>query len=157
MSEQRVWHVTIGGDPVAAVNYGLTLKAKCGAVWVPTLYSDRPHFVYRHFNRAGRVIYIGCTVAPRTRLEAHQAKAWWWPQVAKTTHVVFPNREYGFYMEAKAIAEENPRWNIRHRDRSAMTLDDFRDLRVAMTKNGVKPKALQRINREAIEKFGVAL
>jgi len=178
MTETRLFHVPVAGNSDDAVKHGLTLKAKCGLVWVPTITGgrenypeipdcpechvdgpsrlpDRPHFVYRCYDRSDRLVYVGCSVAPRTRMEQHRASSWWFEQVQRIRYTVFPNKEYALHMERKAIEAENPRWNIRHRDRSEWGLGDYRDYHTALTFNGATEKRLERVRGEAQLHFGV--
>lgn len=178
MTAPRMWHTALGGNVEDAVKYGLTLKASCGIVWTPTrVASDRnraefpecpdcnngnpsrvpgrPHYVYRCYSADARLIYVGCTVFPRTRLEQHRISSWWADQIERVTYTVFPNKEYALYMERRAIESENPRWNIRHRNRTTWTLDDYRDWHTASTFNGAKEKRLESIRAEAKLHFGV--
>lgn len=173
----RKWHITIAGNTEDAVRHGLTLKAKCGLVWVPTIlgtrsehpeiedckechrrepsrHADRPHFVYRCYDGADRLIYVGCTVAPKQRLDQHRSSTWWHKQVARVRFVVFPNKEYALFQEAEAIRSENPRWNVKHRDLEAMALADFRDMKHALTQNGAGEKRLARLDVQCVERFG---
>lgn len=176
-TEPRKWHLTIAGNTEDAVEHGLTVKAKCGLVWIPTIlasretrpdieeceecygpepsrHAGRPHYVYRCYDAADRLIYVGCTVAPRQRLDQHRSSTWWHEQVARVRYVVFPNKEYALFQETVAIRTENPRWNVKHRDLEAMTLADFRDMKHALTQNGAGEKRLARLDAQCIERFG---
>src|SRR4051794_36116728 len=98
--QERMWHVPIGGDTDDAVKYGLTLKAKCGVVWVPVTadsadkrheypncpdchkprsprITDGPTYIYRCYDEVGALIYVGCSSVPKQRMEQHRANSWW--------------------------------------------------------------------------------
>lgn len=176
----RKWHITAAGDQEAAVKYGLTVLAKCGEVFAPryiggstkrpeipdcaechlpspTRVADVAHFVYRCYDQAGQLIYVGCSVAPRQRLDQHRLSSWWSGQVARVRYTVFPNREYALYKEREAIEQENPRWNIKGRDLDAFDLADFRDLFFALSTTGASAKRLEAIRAKALLRFNVDL
>lgn len=158
-------HKTIAGDVLAAIKHGLTIKASCGLVFVPQSYGDecdeyppcpechprglRAWYVYRCYDDFDRLVYVGCSGTPKTRLDTHRGTSWWYPQVARVRCVVYRTRSKALAMESEAIATENPRWNIRGRDRAAFALDDFRDLYVAMRQNGQNESRLHKVAAEA--------
>lgn len=167
----RVFHKVIGGDPDTAVKYGLTLKAKCGEVWVPTIvsnaeehpeiphctdcYPTSPTFVYRLYDAESALIYIGCTRDPRTREGAHRKNSWWWPQVEHVRLTIFPSRAYALQREAQAIASERPLWNVRHQEFAGISLDGFQQWH-DRAENLEAPSAFKRrLRREALRQYGV--
>jgi predicted GIY-YIG superfamily endonuclease len=79
------------------------------------VHADKRTYVYRIFDKSGRLIYVGCSNTPEARLATHRAAAWWAPQICRIKLKVFPDRQSAIEAEAKAIREENPRWNINHR------------------------------------------
>lgn len=117
----------------------------------------QPTYVYRHFDADGRLIYVGCTVSPPQRLEQHRQNSWWFDQVARTRMIVFPNRDYALEMERQAIAQENPRWNVRGRDRSLWTADDYRDAHFAMVRKGAAPSRINKLRSEALRRHSIDL
>jgi excinuclease UvrABC nuclease subunit len=78
-------------------------------------HADKRTYVYRLFDNEGRLIYVGCSHDPESRIYMHRHKAWWAPQIDRIKLKVFPDRQAAIEAEAKAIKEENPRWNINHR------------------------------------------
>lgn len=185
MSDQpRKVHTIIGGDVDDALRFGLSLIAKCGMVFVPIHTAKEvkrlqledcpdcksadgryqphrlpiePHFVYRCFGADGRLLYIGCSVAPKTRLDQHRLTSWWYEQVAETRVTVFPNRDYALWKEAQAIAAENPRWNIKGRDRSTWTPGDYADLMFLLRQKGAAESRVQKVREEARDRLDVDL
>lgn len=156
------------------------LFAECGTVWIPGSASEtanlpmcpqcsardrqgvtngvvRPHYVYRCFDAEDRLIYVGVSFSPLRRMEQHSKTSWWFDQMARTTFRVFQNREYAHMKERQAIAEENPRWNIRGRDRGLWTTDDYRDAHYALTVREADEKRLEKLRLEALRRFGVDL
>lgn len=68
------------------------------------------HSVYRVYDTAGRLLYVGCSSDVPARLRQHQQNAQWWLFHARVTTEDFPTREAG--REAEERATEHPRWNI---------------------------------------------
>lgn len=171
---ERMFHEAIGGNSDDAVKYGLTLKAKCGLVWVPTLtradgsaphpdipdcpecFPARPAYVYRCHAADGQLLYVGCTVAPLTRLQSHKATTWWWPQVENWRLTVFPTKAYALRREAHAIRTEAPRWNVRGQDFASVSLATYQE----WIRHAVATEApdgwLARLQREAARHYGKA-
>lgn len=71
------------------------------------------HSLYRFFDRSGRLLYIGITVSPPARFRDHQSKTWWHlvTTIALETH---DNRADLIEAEQRAIASEQPFFNIVH-------------------------------------------
>lgn len=74
-----------------------------------------PHVVYRCYDTAGRLLYIGCSNSIRARLDAHEDTSWWWPEVATVRNLLFPNRDTAREKERQAIFHERPRCNVKGR------------------------------------------
>lgn len=72
------------------------------------------HYVYRVFDHAGRLIYVGSTANLFQRLKSHRSK-WWAPQARKVVAKVHPDRRTALNAELKAIKDEQPRWNVQGR------------------------------------------
>lgn len=174
--DKRLAHRTIAGDPDEAIKYGLTVMARCGLRFVPKTtnvsgFDDcpechapgplrtegQPHWVYRHYDASDRLIYVGCSGAPKTRNEQHRATTWWFDQVARSRYTVYPNREYALEMERQAIAAENPKWNIRHRDRALWDADDYRDFYFLISQNGANTRRMDKVRDEAQRRYGIDL
>jgi hypothetical protein len=66
--------------------------------------------VYRAYNAAGELLYVGNTGQGLVRLEQHARKDWW-PEVAAVTVDHFDDRDEARYAEQTAIAEERPMYN----------------------------------------------
>ena len=82
----------------------------------------QPHYLYRCYDAAGRLLYIGCTSEPRRRLAAHRAGrghgASPWLGVCMARHEidadVYAGRDAGREAEAEAIRTEQPLFNLHH-------------------------------------------
>lgn len=74
---------------------------------------DASAYLYRHFDAAGRLLYVGIANHPKRRLVAHgSAKAPWHSSVSSSTYERFPNRAKAAEAEQLAIKEESPLWNV---------------------------------------------
>ena len=76
--------------------------------------ADRPHYVYRHYDADGRVLYIGCTSDPDKRFgqrRTAQSSADWWPLVARTEVTGPMSYAEAVYAEAQAIRADRPPHN----------------------------------------------
>jgi excinuclease UvrABC nuclease subunit len=68
--------------------------------------------VYRVFDAADRLLYVGCSVDVPTRLTTHEQNAPWWVYMARFEVTDYPDRDSAAEAEATAISTEHPRWNI---------------------------------------------
>lgn len=79
--------------------------------------------VYRFFNSAGDLLYIGTTEDFARRSAQHRALREWWPEVASHTIEEHSTRQAAEQAERAAIFAENPRYNVadhpQHRPRIA--------------------------------------
>lgn len=72
---------------------------------------SRPDAVYRLFDEAGGLLYIGSAYDPDDRCKAHQ-DAEWWPRVVRREEQWHPTRAHAYVMEMRAIKAEGPRHNV---------------------------------------------
>jgi hypothetical protein len=78
--------------------------------------------LYRHFDAAGALLYVGISLSALNRLVAHiDDSAWYW-SIAKVTIKVHPTREAAEAAERKAIRNERPLFNHMHGDRARRAL-----------------------------------
>lgn len=68
--------------------------------------------VYRHFDSAFVLLYVGVTVDPKRRLQAHRSWSPWFDQVANITVEWFDTSEEAYAAEAIAIVTEDPIYNV---------------------------------------------
>jgi predicted GIY-YIG superfamily endonuclease len=73
---------------------------------------DEPHAVYRIFNHDGRLIYIGASYDPEARIKVHRREQSWGHEIASHTEVWYPTRREALAAEHRAIAAENPDYNV---------------------------------------------
>jgi predicted GIY-YIG superfamily endonuclease len=70
--------------------------------------------LYRHYDKAGKLLYVGQTNDPPRRLREHQDYAGWWDKVSCTWYEHFNFPEEVADAEKIAIATESPIWNLSH-------------------------------------------
>lgn len=73
--------------------------------------------LYRHFDAAGRLLYVGVSLSTTVRLMAHMARADWADQIATITVERFYSRTAALHAERTAIKAEKPLHNIIHAER----------------------------------------
>lgn len=66
--------------------------------------------VYRLYDAAGTLLYIGSAYDPDERCKAHRSRPWW-TQVARRTEEWHPHRGKAYVEELKAIAVEGAKHN----------------------------------------------
>jgi predicted GIY-YIG superfamily endonuclease len=69
--------------------------------------------VYRCFDSAGRLLYVGASADLTRRLEAHRRSKPWWSEVAEVRSDYHADMEFAFAAEAQAIWREEPIYNQR--------------------------------------------
>ncbi|QDF19777.1 G-I-Y Y-I-G endonuclease [Mycobacterium phage LilSpotty] len=105
------------------------------------------HYVYRVFDRDGRLIYVGCTKNLFGRLRSHEINSWWAYQAARVTSKVYPDKRSGRDAECAAIRSERPRWNLFGRgSREMWTADEYADYVIACL-NLSEPMTPYRLTR----------
>lgn len=131
--------------------------------------SLRPHYVYRCYDEADRLIYVGCTVTPPLRMQSHKMTSWWWPQVSYVRNLVFSDRDTALAKERQAIQREMPLCNVKGRwlkddPRVLWSAQDYLDFRRAIvqaveTTHGVygtlTRSLLAQVDAELAERHGV--
>lgn len=72
----------------------------------------REHYVYRHYDAAGRLLYVGCSLRPEARFKDHKAsRAPWTTLVAKSKLVGPYTYKVARDIEREAIRTEDPLYN----------------------------------------------
>lgn len=72
------------------------------------------HVLYRFFNTAGVLLYVGITNSVWRRIASHEAVQPWWAEVASATMEHHPDRKSLTHAERAAIKSEHPLYNVRH-------------------------------------------
>jgi len=71
--------------------------------------------LYRHYDKAGNLLYIGISLSAVQRLGQHAEHSHWFALISKVTIEHFENRESALAAERAAIIEERPLHNIHHK------------------------------------------
>ncbi|WP_405531523.1 GIY-YIG nuclease family protein [Streptomyces avidinii] len=67
--------------------------------------------LYRIFDAEDRLLYVGISGYPVTRLDAHRRGAPWRAEIARHAVEEFPTRQQAAFAESEAINIERPRYN----------------------------------------------
>jgi hypothetical protein len=67
--------------------------------------------LYRHFNKEGRLLYVGVSLTAIKRLVEHRNGCAWYRQIARIEVEWFDTRDEALAAEAEAIRTEKPRYN----------------------------------------------
>ncbi|MGH9004547.1 MAG: GIY-YIG nuclease family protein [Acidimicrobiia bacterium] len=78
------------------------------------------HALYRFYDDAGSLLYIGITHNPGQRWAAHMRHKPWWSEVATIRLEEHPDRASVLAAERAAIRSEGPRYNVVGRGRSSV-------------------------------------
>lgn len=71
--------------------------------------------LYRHFDAANVLLYVGIALSPASRTSQHRRNASWFSQVARIEIEWFISREGAELAEREAIRTENPIFNLVHK------------------------------------------
>jgi predicted GIY-YIG superfamily endonuclease len=72
------------------------------------------HNLYRFYDVAGKLLYVGITSNPRLRFAQHRKLKPWWNDIATREIVHYRSRAELAAAEIKAIKKERPLYNIAH-------------------------------------------
>lgn len=73
--------------------------------------APRPAAVYRLYDEAGRLLYIGSAYDPKERCKAHRSRSWW-PDVTHREEEWHDSRVGAYIAELEAIRTEEPPHNL---------------------------------------------
>ncbi|GAB3213297.1 hypothetical protein GCM10027294_43540 [Marinactinospora endophytica] len=71
--------------------------------------------LYRFYADDGQLLYVGITNDPPRRMKQHSDSKDWWPQVRGISIDWYPDRDSVLAAERRAIAVENPLYNVAHK------------------------------------------
>ena len=77
-------------------------------------YSRRPFFLYRQFDGAGALLYIGVTANPPQREQTHRSQSPWASQIYRTEYEMHPTQWVALAHEEHDIAAQAPLYNRLH-------------------------------------------
>jgi hypothetical protein len=75
--------------------------------------------LYRFYDAAGQLLYVGITGVGFTRLQQHACRKSWWWEIKAATFEHFPSRYEATLAETRAIRTERPRRNGERDQRAA--------------------------------------
>lgn len=82
--------------------------------------------LYRHFDNAGVLLYVGVSLAALKRLSQHKQVSHWYRDIANVKIEKHPTRKAALAAEREAIAKENPLHNLkRPSTREVLAARDF--------------------------------
>ena len=81
-------------------------------------------FLYRHFDKKGRLLYVGITANLASRTTAHMKRSQWAKDIARTTSELFPTRIKAAIAELQAIDKEKPIYNLTYSRERKTKIDD---------------------------------
>ncbi|NIL77676.1 hypothetical protein RhoFasB10_03827 [Rhodococcus sp. B10] len=117
----------------------------------------RNHFVYRAFDKDGRLLYVGCSSRPLTRWNEHRSSSPWWTSKARTFRMQGP---YCYRtargIEREALRSEDPLYGwTPKRHREVRRRDAWANRRIAgLMQGGMDfPVAVKKAYREAHQRF----
>jgi predicted GIY-YIG superfamily endonuclease len=85
--------------------------------------------LYRFYDSANELLYIGISINAYERAKQHQASQSWWPEVAFIKLENFETRTDVLEAEKLAIGAEKPKYNIRHQLKASVDVwDNLNDL-----------------------------
>lgn len=99
-----------------------------------------PHDVYRIYDEHSNLLYVGCSWDAFSRVPQHKREYQPWWHLASTVDIdTFSDFATARLVEAQAIADESPAWNIaketmalvRGRNIDPVTIDAFRGIPIA--------------------------
>ena len=79
--------------------------------------------LYRFYDTAGALLYIGITANPPARFRAHSKEKDWWRTVTTIRVESHPDRVSVLAAERAAIVQERPRHNVMHNGTGASSVD----------------------------------
>lgn len=72
----------------------------------------RPETVYRLFNAAGELLYVGYTFNPIARIKGHRRESYWGSEIASVRLEFFDSEKLARSAEARIINDEKPLHNL---------------------------------------------
>ena len=70
--------------------------------------------VYWHYDAAGELLYIGCSITPLARMMAHSYGTDWAQKIVTIKLKHFASKGLAHEAEVEAIAKERPLYNLNH-------------------------------------------
>ena len=78
-----------------------------------------PVYLYRHYDAAGALLYVGIAKNVGARFSEHKRKSPWAAHSARMTVETFPDRAAAAVAELQAVVNEKPLYNVGHLEKPA--------------------------------------
>jgi hypothetical protein len=104
-----------------ALNPRRPLMAQLRTMGIPEHLPVEQAMVYRFFNGRNDLLYLGVTISPRGRWQAHKASAPWWSDVRWVSIKLYPHERSALDAEVVAIKTERPPFNKRSAAHAKLT------------------------------------
>lgn len=95
------------------MNPGAPIMAQLRAAGLPEHLPLGESMVYRFRDSDGALLYVGVTMSPRGRWQAHKRSAAWWTDVSTVSVTIYPHERAALDAEVEAIRTESPEFNRR--------------------------------------------
>jgi predicted GIY-YIG superfamily endonuclease len=92
-------------------------------------------YLYRHYDEAGSLLYIGISLNAYARFAQHKAGADWPKLAVRMETEVFGTRDEAHAAERKAILTENPLFNLARYDGAAKKRDATQKMSINVPKD----------------------
>ncbi len=113
----------------------------------PPFAGDSSQWLYRLYDAAGALLYVGVTQCGEERFAEHRAAKSWWPDVDRTTVQTYATRAEVLLAERQAIYREKPLHNIVHaRTGRRLYGDEPIPLSEPLTQGAAHAAALDRLS-----------
>lgn len=77
------------------------------------------HHLYRHFDKRGKLLYVGISLSALQRLGQHRENAHWYSEISKVTIHPFRDQASAENAERRAIKSEKPLHNVLHANQAS--------------------------------------
>ena len=71
--------------------------------------------LYRHYNAAGELLYVGISLSSFARLAQHRDHSAWFAEITRVEFEPFETKESVLEAERNAIQKEQPKFNVHHK------------------------------------------
>ncbi len=112
------------------------------------------YWVYRQYDKNGRLLYIGCTSMPDIRMTLHRNKpshCHWFSKIETVKFTGFDSKAKAYAAESTAISREKPRHNVFKRVDYAKKRKEFKALRAkGITMREIGEREKPKVSRQYV-------
>lgn len=116
---------------------------------------NRPTYLYRHYDKQGKLLYVGISAAPFSRLANHAAQSEWADKIDTVKLERFSTRSAALKAEAKIIRNDAPKFNV-SREITGEQMDYIFDETVVQVSEEVKALFEGRDNSRKLDDERIA-